>query len=175
MELRIGPPASPALQRQMTDANTVWVRYNGTYIIPAGQFITRFQFGAVSSAGGNPTVGNFLDGIAFSTPVVACPTNVTALNTNPPPTTALTVLATSLGINNTIAAITAPPSNGTANISTTRTAINYTPNPGFFGTDSVGFTVVDAYNKTAATAAIISVQPPPPPPPPSPPRPPPVR
>jgi hypothetical protein len=41
MELRIGPPGAPVLQRQMSDGNTAWVRYNGTYIVPANQFVTR--------------------------------------------------------------------------------------------------------------------------------------
>ena len=98
MDLRIGPPNATVLQRQMSDGNTAWTRYNGSYIVPAGQFITRFSFGANSSAGGNPTVGNFLDSIAFTTPAVACPTRVTAINTNPPPTSSLPVLTTSLGL-----------------------------------------------------------------------------
>jgi hypothetical protein len=75
-------------------------------------------------------VGNFLDNIQFSVPAVACPTKVSALNTNPPPTTALPVLTTSLGVNNTITSITAPPTNGSAVIGIGRTTINYTPNAG---------------------------------------------
>jgi hypothetical protein len=35
------------LQRRMEDGNAAWGRYNGTYAVPAGQFVTRFQFGAV--------------------------------------------------------------------------------------------------------------------------------
>jgi hypothetical protein len=114
MELRIGPPAAALLQRRIEDANLAWGRYNGTYTVPAGQFLTalpvwrrqvracvcsachllsasseRMRCAARSSAGGNPTVGNFLDNIQFSVPAVACPTKVMALNTNPPPTTAL--------------------------------------------------------------------------------------
>ncbi len=75
-------------------------------------------------------MGNFLDSIAFATPVIACPSTVTAYNSNPPPTTALPVLINSLGVNNTVTAITLPPTNGTANITSGGKAINYTPFPG---------------------------------------------
>lgn len=47
MELRIGAPGAALLQRQMTDGNSVWGRHNGSYVVPAGQTVTRFQFGAV--------------------------------------------------------------------------------------------------------------------------------
>ena len=173
MDLRIGPPNATVLQRQLSDGNTGWTRYNGSYIVPAGQFITRFSFGANSSAGGNPTVGNFLDSIAFTTSAVACPTRVTAVNTNPPPTSSLPVLTTSLGLNTTIVAITQPPSNGTATVGGNRTTLQYTPNVGFIGEDRVGFSIKDAYNNTSTTNAIITVTPAPPPPPPKPPSPPP--
>ena len=137
--------------------------------------LCRFSFGAVSSAGGNPTVGNFLDSIAFTTPAVACPTRVSAINTYPPPTNSLPVLTTSLGLNTTITGITQPPNNGTATVGGSRTTLEYTPNPGFIGNDSVGFSVKDAYNNTSQTTALITVLPAPPPPPPKPPSPPPVR
>lgn len=92
--------------------------------------LSLLRFRCRSTAGGNPTVGNFLDSIAFSVPVVACPTKVVALNTNPPPTTALPVLSTSLGVNTTVTAITVPPSSGSAAVSSDRTSISYTPNAG---------------------------------------------
>ena len=174
MELRIGRPNATVQIQTMSDGNTFWKSYNGTYIVPAGQFITRFLFGAVSSAGGNPTIGNFLDSIAFTTPAVACPTRVTAINTSPPPTSTLPVLSTSLGLNTSITSITQPPFNGTATISSNRSNLMYTPNAGFIGTDRVGFSISDAYNNTSQTTAVITVVPPPPPPPPPPPSPPPL-
>jgi uncharacterized repeat protein (TIGR01451 family) len=68
MQLRIGPPGQPPnFTQQMSDGNTAWVVYTGTYTVPPGQTVTRFAFAAVSAVGG-PTVGNFLDGIFFGTP-----------------------------------------------------------------------------------------------------------
>ena len=47
---------------QMVDDNDKWGTYQGSYLVPDGQTITRFQFEAVSTATGSKTVGNFLDG-----------------------------------------------------------------------------------------------------------------
>ncbi|MFK0203681.1 hypothetical protein [Streptomyces lavendulae] len=66
MALDIGVPGYPVEQAQMTDGNTAWRRYNGTYTVPDGQTLTRFSFRSVRSTGGS-TVGNFLDGISFGT------------------------------------------------------------------------------------------------------------
>ena len=68
MALDLGAPgATPNFTRQMTDGNTAWGKYTGTYVVPAGQTTTRFAFRAVSSAGGVLSVGNFLDNISFGT------------------------------------------------------------------------------------------------------------
>ncbi|MBM9509502.1 isopeptide-forming domain-containing fimbrial protein [Actinacidiphila acididurans] len=67
MALDIGAPGSAVEQRRFTDGNTAWGYYTGTYTVPAGQTLTRFAFRSVSAAGGNPSVGNFLDGIFFGT------------------------------------------------------------------------------------------------------------
>ncbi|MFG2693000.1 hypothetical protein [Kitasatospora sp. NPDC048407] len=67
MALDIGAPGAVVQQRQFTDGNTAWGFYTGTYTVPAGQPTTRFAFRSVSAAGGDPTVGNFLDGIFFGT------------------------------------------------------------------------------------------------------------
>ncbi|WP_199811736.1 isopeptide-forming domain-containing fimbrial protein [Streptomyces sp. NRRL S-340] len=72
MALDIGAPGSTVQQRRFTDGNTAWGYYTGTYTVPAGQTLTRFAFRSISAAGGNPSVGNFLDGIFFGTaPYVA--------------------------------------------------------------------------------------------------------
>ncbi len=47
MELRIGPPTAAVLQRRIEDGNAAWGRYNGTYAVPASQWVTRFSFGAI--------------------------------------------------------------------------------------------------------------------------------
>jgi hypothetical protein len=66
----IGPPEGPLMEvRQMEDNNNVWGTYLGSYEVPAGQTVTRLQFEAVSTASGNDTIGNFLDGFKVG-PVV---------------------------------------------------------------------------------------------------------
>ncbi|MGW8701077.1 isopeptide-forming domain-containing fimbrial protein [Streptomyces eurythermus] len=67
MALDIGAPGSPVEQQRFTDGTTAWGFYTGTYTVPAGQTTTRFSFRSVSAAGGNRSVGNFLDGIFFGT------------------------------------------------------------------------------------------------------------
>ncbi|MFI0419974.1 hypothetical protein [Spongiactinospora sp. 9N601] len=67
MALDIGHPEDPVEQARMTDGNDAWGHYSGKYTVPAGQTITRFAFRSVSAAGGNNSIGNFLDGIAFGT------------------------------------------------------------------------------------------------------------
>ena len=49
----------------LTDGTTAWGSHTDTYVVPAGQVCTRFAFRAVSSAGGDPSFGNFLDAINF--------------------------------------------------------------------------------------------------------------
>lgn len=67
MALDIGAPGATVEQRRFTDGTTAWGYYTGTYTVPAGQTLTRFAFRSISAAGGNPSVGNFLDGIFFGT------------------------------------------------------------------------------------------------------------
>ena len=68
MSLRIGSTASQTIVKTVSDNNTAWGYYTGTYTVPVGQTTTRFAFRADSSANGNNTVGNFLDAITFGTP-----------------------------------------------------------------------------------------------------------
>nr|WP_246214744.1 hypothetical protein [Modestobacter muralis] len=63
-----GTRASTATrQALLSDPNTAWGTHSGTYTVPLGQTTTRFGFQAVSSAGANASVGNFLDSISFGT------------------------------------------------------------------------------------------------------------
>ncbi|WP_177206888.1 isopeptide-forming domain-containing fimbrial protein [Bacillus sp. 491mf] len=67
MRLRIGavtanPLETPEVQ-QMTDGDETWGHYEGTYIVPPEQTVTRFGFESVSAAGGDIGIGNFLDDI----------------------------------------------------------------------------------------------------------------
>lgn len=69
MRVVIGPPGGTLAPSgpDLSDGNTAWGRHSGTYVVPAGQTLTRFGFEAVSAAGGNPSIGNFLDDISFGT------------------------------------------------------------------------------------------------------------
>jgi len=53
----IGPIGSVSVMQIMTTNNTAWVVYSGTYVVPAGQTTTRFQFDSL----GGGSVGNFID------------------------------------------------------------------------------------------------------------------
>ncbi|MCW3126480.1 MAG: hypothetical protein JWO03_2138 [Bacteroidetes bacterium] len=63
-EMRIGTPQSTVLQRTVIDGNTAWGTHTGFYTVPAGQYITRLEFVAVGSYGGNNSIGNFLDDVS---------------------------------------------------------------------------------------------------------------
>ncbi|KJQ53964.1 DUF11 domain-containing protein [Microbacterium sp. SA39] len=69
MRVVIGAPGGVLTQNgpNLSDGSGAWGSHAGTYVVPAGQTVTRFGFEAVSSAGGNPSVGNLLDDIAFGT------------------------------------------------------------------------------------------------------------
>jgi uncharacterized repeat protein (TIGR01451 family) len=93
MELKIGSPSgSLSLQGTYSTDSTGWILYQGTYQVPPGQYITRFQFNAKESGGGDLGAGNFLDAVKFSTnicvPTVTQPTidldgdNSTAIGNN---------------------------------------------------------------------------------------------
>lgn len=103
-----GPPGGPYVSIQTASTSYLaWATYNGSYTAPLDQPVTRFIFQAVTTAGGDPTTGNFLDGIDFkadnsiksvSESNLTCINNTTtvtaagagewgALPTNPSPTT----------------------------------------------------------------------------------------
>jgi len=68
MRVLIGASGGDLVERsRFTDGNSAWGRHTGSYTVPPNQTCTRFQFEAVSAAGG-PTMGNFLDAVSFGTP-----------------------------------------------------------------------------------------------------------
>ncbi|MEV6987369.1 Ig-like domain-containing protein [Sphaerisporangium sp. NPDC051017] len=84
MHVLIGAPGATVAQTpagasspDITDGNTAWRRYTGTYVVPPGQTVTRFSFQSVSTAGGNPATGNLLDGVVFETPRCPSPARTT--------------------------------------------------------------------------------------------------
>ncbi len=67
MRVRIGADlASATEQAVMSDDDTAWGLYTGTYTVPMGQTNTVFIFEAVSTAGGSLSVGNFIDDIKIT-------------------------------------------------------------------------------------------------------------
>ncbi|EUJ31398.1 immunoglobulin-like domain-containing protein, partial [Listeria cornellensis] len=66
-EVKFGAPNNLQVIATMSTGKE-WKTYQGTYTIPEGQDITRFQFEAVSTADGNKGTGNLLDNIVFSSP-----------------------------------------------------------------------------------------------------------
>lgn len=50
----------------LTAAQGVWTTHSGQYVIPDGQYETRFFFMAVSTAGNNDYIGNHIDNVWFS-------------------------------------------------------------------------------------------------------------
>ena len=68
VDVFVGPPDATVSNTGgagFTTNNSDWQVYTGTYTVPAGQNVTRFAFRVVSSAGGNPSVGNFIDDVSF--------------------------------------------------------------------------------------------------------------
>ncbi len=65
LSVNIGEPGAEVVQGNFSTGNGAWAFYQGQYTIPADQFTTRFQFEAVSTAGGNNSVGNFVDTVSF--------------------------------------------------------------------------------------------------------------
>ena len=90
MAVLLGAPSGPLLQQgaAISDPNTAWGTYSGLYTVPAGQTTTRFAFQSVSSAGGSPSLGNFLDSISLGN--AACViTTKSVTNTSRPGTDAV--------------------------------------------------------------------------------------
>lgn len=68
MRLRIGPVGATGIEETATSDNNGWEPYSGTYTIPANQYVTRFEFEAVSTGSGIDAAGNFVDDVKFALP-----------------------------------------------------------------------------------------------------------
>lgn len=62
--ISVGSGDETIVLETMTDGNTEWGTYTGTYVVPEGQTSTTFYVDAVSTSTGSKSVGNFID--AFS-------------------------------------------------------------------------------------------------------------
>jgi gliding motility-associated-like protein len=79
MSVDIGPNGGPyTTLGSYSDGNGAWGYYTVNYTIPMGlgnNYTLRFN--SISSAGGNPSVGNFLDDISVNLPDVTLTSNIT--------------------------------------------------------------------------------------------------
>ncbi len=73
----------------LTDDTNAWGTHTAAYIVPAGQTCTRFGFRAVSSTGGDPSFGNFLDATGFQVAAPASPSPRPSVRATPPVTASL--------------------------------------------------------------------------------------
>ncbi|WP_428742791.1 T9SS type B sorting domain-containing protein [Tenacibaculum sp.] len=65
--VKIGSDLATALVVEtMSDGTSAWGVYSGTYTVPVGQSTTVIAFDALSTAGGNNTVGNFIDDVQIN-------------------------------------------------------------------------------------------------------------
>jgi CshA-type fibril repeat protein len=159
MTVSIGPPGGPlvvqtpsgAVGPDITDGTSAWGHYNGAYTIPAGQTTTRFAFNSVSAAGGNQSIGNFLDSVVFTVGGTACDDSLTAITGVTSP---LDVLANDKGNGLSITGVTTP-AHGTASIVSGKVA--YTPTPGFVGNDTFDYTIVDSFGVTDTGTVTVTV------------------
>ena len=66
-EVKIGGSIETAeAQATMSDGNSEWGYYSGSYNVPTDQETTYFVFESISAAGGNQSVGNLLDNFEIS-------------------------------------------------------------------------------------------------------------
>ena len=150
--LAVQPPSGQLIP-DIADGNTAWGHYHGAYTIPAGQTTTRFAFNSVSAAGGNQSIGNFLDSVVFTVAGTACDDTATTLTGV---TTPIDVLANDKGNGLSITSVVTP-AHGTAAIVNGK--INYTPNPGYFGTDTFGYNIVDSFGIADTGTVTVTVPP----------------
>ena len=136
--------------RGATGAN--WATYRGSYVVPAGQTITRFAFESVSSAI-STTAGNFLDDISFA-PLAACPLTRTAVagtavTINPFDTAAATFAYAPTGSTITSASITS--GSGTVTITNSNTRLSFTP-PSSAGSTVINYVLSYSQDGVASTS-----------------------
>ena len=76
MSVSIGPVGGPyTTLGTYSDGNTAWGYYTVSYLVPVGLGINySLRFNSVSAAGGNQSVGNFLDAISINLPQNIIPT-----------------------------------------------------------------------------------------------------
>ncbi|MCO7186442.1 hypothetical protein NH341_13545, partial [Tenacibaculum sp. XPcli2-G] len=78
-----GDLATAGVVETMETNNTAWKVYTGSYTVPVGQSTTIIAFDALSTAGGNNTVGNFIDDVQINIASTTCvPVSVPVIEPN---------------------------------------------------------------------------------------------
>ena len=145
-----------------------WGYYEGEYVVPAGQYVTRFGFFSISSANGSYSQGNLIDEVKF-TPLLACPAHITLVAGRTFTINPFNTISSdgsdnrssndSFGQESAIV-ITASPQSGTASLAT----INGKANRGFLytapitsGTDSISFAITNNYGDQSTSTMTIDI------------------
>ena len=63
MDIMVGPSGAPVTQQIASTNNTAWQVYTSSYTVPDGVTEIEIGFEAVSTSGGNKSVGNFIDDV----------------------------------------------------------------------------------------------------------------
>ncbi|MEM9337440.1 MAG: gliding motility-associated C-terminal domain-containing protein [Bacteroidota bacterium] len=66
--VNIGSPTATVRQNEFSTDRFAWSQYSGTYQVPAGQNVTRFEFESAFTSTGNRQEGNFIDLVQFQLP-----------------------------------------------------------------------------------------------------------
>lgn len=70
-KINAGDPAYAGAKVVSYTDPMVWTLHSADYTVPSGQYLTRFFFVAGDTASGDPTVGNLIDDVSFSSSVPA--------------------------------------------------------------------------------------------------------
>ncbi|WP_207899802.1 SprB repeat-containing protein, partial [Tenacibaculum skagerrakense] len=128
-EVRIGGTLSTAsVVQTMSDGNSAWGSYSGSYTVPAGQTTTIIAFEAVSTASGSLSVGNFIDNVSMTVNQVGC-TPFEIVIPSPPAVTHTAVPTVCYDGTNGQIAITADTGSGDYNFSIDNGASWQVPSP----------------------------------------------
>lgn len=180
MSVQLGAPSSGVTVATFTTPSAAgWVRYSGTYTVPAGQTVTRLSFvtGTTNAGGplGGPFQGNLIDDVFLSAPQclppwavapstppappapveVPEPFNSAPIPANPAGPTTIAVPAITGG--ESVITGAQQPLHGT--ITATSAEVTYTPDPGYVGPDAVVVQTTTDSGVQATVSTAIEVTP----------------
>ena len=138
--------------------NNGWRKYEGNYVVPAGQTTTRFQFEATSGS----SLGNYIDAISF-TPHIACPFSKTIIKNK---TYSIDVFESSnlsdseksKGLASAYIASTPTQTGLSGTISFTSSSRSFSyDSPNSTGTSTIKFKITNSFGDTSSAYATLNV------------------